>query len=147
MKRVKDPKAKHRSAWFITISTNSPNKKLASPLKKVWEYITRNIGLFAFSRTGGEILKVKERSEIEVGGQFHRVHLHSYIEITSEGQAFLKYHDIPLFINSQLRRIPGFVGCKFDAQVVMNFNAKEATKYYMSKDPLEYEDEPFEIIL
>jgi hypothetical protein len=147
MKRIKDPKAKHRSAWFITISTNSTNLKLASPLKKVWEYITKNIGQFAFSRTNGNILKVKVFSTIEVGDVYHRVHLHAYIEILSEGQAFLKYHDIPIFINSQLRRIPGFVAVKFDARVVMNFNAKEATKEYMNKAPLQYEDEPFEIIV
>jgi hypothetical protein len=148
MRRQKNPKAPFKAGWFGTINTNSTDTDLASPLFKTWQYIVENIVDFTFSRVGGEILKVKQvKPVIEIGPQYHQVHIHFEVEITAEGQAYLDYSKIAQFVNQQLSRFPTFTGCKFEARVIYNLNAKNAIKEYMDKDIYKFEEEPFEIIL
>ena len=143
-----DPLKKRKQAWLITVNTNSTNEKLSAPLKTVWRHITKNLRQFTYGIQGSKILEVREGHVIERGTKFHRIHLHSKLELTSNGLVNLDYSGIQTFFNKQLKRIPNFGGIYFNAKLVPNYNQLELIREYLEKAPLEEqeEEEKFEII-
>lgn len=138
-KKEKDPLSLWKSAWLVTINTNQNNPGLLQPLKKVWDYITQHITSFVYGR--GYIDKVIETNRvIELSGKYHRLHLHTKLEITTRGFASLDYVKIQNFINKQLRQIPSFKGVYFNAKLIENYNQAMLIQEYLEKDPYIYEE-------
>ncbi len=148
-KGIKDPLSVWKSAWLVTINTNQNNIKLIKPLKIVWDYITQHITQFIYGR--GYVDKVVETNRvIELSSKFHRLHLHTKLEITTQGFASLDYVKIKNFINKQLFQIPSFNGCYFNAKLIENYNQATLIQEYLEKEPYIYEEDEngdFEIIL
>jgi hypothetical protein len=146
-KKPKDPLSPWKSAWFITINTNQTSFN-PKPLQIVWQYILENITSFAFGR--GFITHVYETGRvIEKGTKKGRIHLHTKVQIDTNGIAFLDFVKIQKFINKQLFQIPSFKGIYFNARIITNFNQATVIQEYLEKDPYIYnEDEPtdFKII-
>ncbi len=129
--------SKHSQAWFITLNTNLTNPKFAKPLQKCWNFILENMTTFSFGDRGAKILSVKEQSKNEIGPKDKKVHIHGFVEIVSMGVVSLNYSEIKKFVDNQLRRLPGFTGCHFDAQLVKNYNAVQQIKEYINKQEVE----------
>ena len=136
-----NPNAKRKQAWLVTINTNSVNEKLIGPLKIVWKYILSNMNRFTYGNVGSQILNVRERSTIERGEKFHRIHLHSKLEITSVGLVSLDYSGIKKFVNRQLKQVSGFGGIMFNAKLIPNYNQIELIQEYLEKAPIDEEEE------
>jgi hypothetical protein len=127
----------YKQAWFITINTNSTNTKFETPLREVWNYILENISSFSHGLKGSKIIRVRENSKLEIGPKDHKVHIHGLVEISSVGMVSLNYSGIKKFIDEQLRKQEGFVGCHFDAQYVKGYDTNRSImniSNYIEKD-------------
>ncbi len=130
--------SKYSQAWFITLNSNLCNKKFAKPLVKVWQFIMEHMTTFSFGNSGSKILSVREHSKDEIGPKDKKVHIHGFVEIVSQGGIVsLNYSKIKKFVDDQLRRLPGFTGCHFDAQLVKNHNAPNNIANYIDKQEVE----------
>jgi hypothetical protein len=130
----KDPLSAHKQAWFVTINTNSSNTTLIGPLKLVWKHILSNITTFTYGR--GYITKVIETNQtVEQGKKFKRLHIHTKVEIQSNGIAYLDFVKIQQFINKNMRQIPSFKGIYVNAHLIKNYNQQELIDAYTGKDP------------
>jgi len=147
-KGQKDPLSDWKSAWLVTINTNQNNPGLIEPLRIVWQYIIDHIEFFCWGR-GFIVGKPLETNRvIELGSKFHRLHLHTKLEITTKGFANLDYVKIQNFINRQLMQIPSFKGVYFNAKLIKNYNQAMLIKEYLEKGPYQEESKyhEFEII-
>ncbi len=132
--------SKRAQAWMITLNTNSSEIKLSSPLRKTWKYIVEHMISFSYGLPGTKVITVKENSEIEVGHKYHKAHLHGFVEIVSMGLVSLNYSKIKEFVDTQLKRLKGYTGCHFDAQLVKNYDAPRRIKEYIEKEKDEDRD-------
>lgn len=138
-KKPKDPLSPWKSAWFITINTNQTSFN-PKPLQIVWQYVLEHIILFTFGR--GFITNVYETHRvIEKGTKKGRIHLHTKVQIDTNGIAFLDFVKIQKFINKQLFQIPSFKGIYFNAILIKNFNQAAVIQEYLEKDPYTYYDD------
>lgn len=126
-------------AWLLTLNSQSTNPKFQGPLRKIWNHIITNMQTFSFSQKGASIVKVRESAATEIGPTDHKAHIHGYIEITSmNGLVSLNYSKIKKYADTQLKKLPGFVGTYFDAQLLENYNAKNNVLAYVHKGQLRY---------
>lgn len=132
-KKPKDPLEPWKSAWFVTINTNQDDDRLIKPLHVVLDWILSHIMSFVFGR--GYITSVTEAHRVIEKGRFRRVHLHTKIEIASNGIAFLDVVKITNFINKQLFQFPTFKGVYFNAALIKNYNHSTRIEKYTQKDP------------
>lgn len=131
----KDPLGRWKNAWLITVNTNSVDERYKVALKGIWNLVVQNINYFMVYRTGGRLIGVKEKSAVEVGKKFHRIHLHSFLEVEAYGLANLDYGLVKNYINMQLRGVnEKFAGIHFNAKLVKNYNASVMIKEYLEKD-------------
>jgi hypothetical protein len=137
----KDPLAPWNNAWFVTINTNSADRRLIKPLREIWSYILENIRYFMSFREGGGLIVVKERSVIEIGKKFKRIHLHSRLVVKSFGLANLDYGYIRSIINNYLQPLMKNANIYFNAKLIKNYNYAELIKEYLDKDPVNEEKE------
>jgi hypothetical protein len=138
MSKKKDPLGPWTSAWLVTINTNSTNRAYIRPLKIIWNHITTHMSEFMFANIPEvQITRVRQTSTIEEGSKFHRIHLHSQLEVSSRGLAMLNYSKIKSFTDRQLSQIPGFVGVHVKALLVRNYNATVLIQEYLEKAPIE----------
>lgn len=141
MSKDKDPFSPHISGWLITINTNRTDTELLKPIIKIWTHIISNMQLFAYGR--GEIVNVKEDNRTwERGEKYHRIHLHTRIEILANGIASIDYTRINNFFNRQLSQIPNFNGIYFNARLIKNLNSKRQIEEYLKKAPFLFDDMP-----
>jgi hypothetical protein len=147
-KKPKDPLSEWKSAWLVTINTNQNNPGLLKPLELVWNYIVSHIEFFTWGRGFIVGKPLETHRVIELSGKYHRLHLHTKLEITTKGFANLDYVKIQKFINRQLLQIPSFKGIYFNARLIKNYNQASLIQQYLEKGPYEYKSEPggFEII-
>lgn len=138
-KGQKDPLSDWKSAWLITINTNQNNPNLIEPLRIVWQYIVDHIEFFCWGRGFITGKPLETNRVIELGSKFHRLHLHTKLEITTKGFANLDYVKIQNFINMQLRQIPSFKGVYFNAKLIKNYNQAMLIKEYLEKGPYQEE--------
>ncbi len=132
--KVYDPLSHWKSAWIVTINTNQNNPDLIEPLEIVWDYILEHITAFVYGR--GYIINVKEEHRVfEQGAKYHRIHMHTKVEIETNGIAYLDFVKITQFINRQLRQIPSFKGVYFNAALIKNYNNPMSIEEYLRKAP------------
>lgn len=139
MVKEKDPYGHWKSAWLITLNTNSSNPNLIGPLLYLWEYIISDLKRFTYGIKGTSITGVREANSVEKGDKFHRYHIHSKVEISSRGLVSLDYSRIKKFIDSNMKQIPTFVGIHFNAKLIPKYNQAELIKAYLEKAPLKKE--------
>lgn len=135
----KDPLGPWKSAWLITLNTNSANSALVGPLLYLWETIISDLKRFTYGIPGSRIQGVREANTVEQGSKYHRYHIHSKLEISGRGLISLDYALITKFINSNMRQIPDFKGVHFNAKLIPKYNQAELIKAYLEKAPLKKE--------
>jgi hypothetical protein len=140
--KERDPLALWKQAWFCTINTNQNDPGLIRPLKIILDYIINHITSFIYGRGFFESV-IETNRVIEQGSRFKRIHLHTKIEITSRGIAFLDFVKINNFINRNLRQIPTFKGVYFNARLIKNYNHISNIEAYNAKDPYIEESEKY----
>ncbi len=124
----------HKSAWLITLNSNSKDRKFIKPLKVVWEYLVSHLKNFMWSKSGGKLLNVRNKHAVEIGGELGLVHLHAKLIVETSGVGYLDYRAINEFFNRQLSQVEGFKRCHFDAKLVKNFNGSDIVERYVGKE-------------
>jgi len=133
-KKPKDPLSPWVSAWFVTIDPHQTDPGIITPLEITWQYILEHITAFTYGR--GYITRVVETLRtFEQGDKYHRIHMHTKVEISTNGIAYLDFVKITQFINRQLRQIPSFKGVYFNATLIENYNHSVQLKQYVEKAP------------
>jgi hypothetical protein len=123
-KKLPDPKPGRNpyepcnNTWFITINSNTHIPSMRQALEIVWRYVISHTNQFVYGRKGAKLLKVREHHAVEQGKKSHRIHLHGYFQVRTTGIAFLDYDKINEFVNVNLRQIPGFKRCNFQAKLM-----------------------------
>lgn len=131
--KERDPLSPWKSAWLVTINTNQDNPRLIEPLHMVWQYILEHITTYVYGR--GYVTNVNETHRVIEISKKRRVHMHTKIEISTNGIAYLDYPKIVEFINKQMRQIPSFKGIYFNATLIENYNQATLIKEYTEKEP------------
>lgn len=129
-----------KQAWLITINTNQADVKLIKPLRTVWQHIITNMVRFLKAKPGGKLLDTRENSAVEVGPKYHKIHMHSKLEVSSLGIANLNYPKIKEFINTQLARV-NVKGVHFNARLVKNYNQTQLIEEYLNKQKVPEDDD------
>lgn len=128
-----NPLSPWKSAWLVTINTNQNNPGLIEPLHMVWQYILEHITTYVYGR--GYVTNVSETHRVIEMSKSHRIHMHTKIEISTNGIAYLDFPKITEFINKQMRQIPSFKGIYFNATLIKNYNQATLIKEYTEKEP------------
>ena len=130
------------NAFFITINTNTNLPGLKEALQQVWNFMTKHISEFSYGRPGSRLISVKQHARIEVGKKYHKIHLHGTLVFKTTGFAFLDFYKVNEFVNRNLRQVPKFRKCNFQAKLIKNYNQNALITKYIDKDAdVEQEDE------
>lgn len=130
----KDPYIPWANAFLVTINTNTNLPGLREALGDVWRYLTTHASEFFYGYAGSRVLEVKQYAQIEEGKKYHKIHLHGTLVVTTTGIAMMDFWKVNEFINTNLRQIPGFKRCNFQARLIKNYNQARLIKDYIDKE-------------
>lgn len=140
-----DPLAPWDNAFFITINTNTNLPGLKNALNICWKYFTSHGSEFFYGRPNSRFIEMKQHYAIEIGKKYHKIHLHGRIVARTTGIAFLDYFKVNDFFNKNLRQIPGFTRCNFQAKLIKNYNQSRIIQEYIDKDVKDEDEDEEEI--
>ena len=149
MVKEHDPNAPWLSVWVLTYNTNRTSKRYIKIIKKAWKEILRNILKYttAYSSDTITVTSVRELHTVERGDKYHKIHIHSNLEIESLGLTMLDYDSIKTDMDDIIHELymddyedkedyQPYTQGYFNGRIVKNANAARKILAYLAKAPL-----------
>lgn len=147
--KKRDPNAPWLSVWVLTYNTNRTSTRYIKILKMAWKEILRNLSKYTrtYSSPTITLTSVRELHTIERGGKYHKIHLHSNLEIESLGLTMLDYnlikedmddimHELYMDDYEDREDYQPYTQGYFNGIIVKNANAARKILAYLEKAPL-----------
>ena len=147
--KKRDPNAPWLSVWVLTYNTNRTSSRYIKIVDEAWKQVISNIVKYVrpYSSDTITLISVREFHAVERGDKYHKIHIHSNLEIDSFGLSMLDYTDMAEDMDDIIHELyldeygneedyTPYTRGYLNGQIVLNANAARKIMAYLGKAPL-----------